>query len=218
MKNKIKILTAIGTIVVLNLSFFLSIGTDTLASEKEQVTINLTAGIGDTVANSDPQKILCRKGDYSEESIIAIIDETKEKEKQASLEVIEALSTSASEEEAFKEEYRLLANIIYREARGEPYECKVAVAKTVFNRINSPLFPNSLEEVLSAKGQFDSYGFDFVDDETLDSSDCYNAIKDALNNVCAFSEDMLYFKANGYFYGLTDYICIGNTYFSIQGL
>ena len=42
----------------------------------------------------------------------------------------------------------LLAKCVYAEARGEPYEGKVAVAAVVLNRVRSPEFPNSIYGVI----------------------------------------------------------------------
>ncbi len=48
----------------------------------------------------------------------------------------------------------LLARVIYAEARGEPFEGQVAVGAVVLNRVRSPLFPNTIEEVIYQPGQF----------------------------------------------------------------
>ena len=47
-----------------------------------------------------------------------------------------------------------LARTIYGEARGEPYEGKVAVAAVVLNRLESGLFGNSIHEVVFQRGAF----------------------------------------------------------------
>jgi N-acetylmuramoyl-L-alanine amidase len=47
-----------------------------------------------------------------------------------------------------------LARTIYGEARGEPYEGKVAVAAVVLNRLESGLFGNSVREVIFQRGAF----------------------------------------------------------------
>lgn len=47
-----------------------------------------------------------------------------------------------------------LARIIYSEARGETFEGQVAVGAVVLNRVQSPLFPDSISEVIFQKGQF----------------------------------------------------------------
>ncbi len=47
-----------------------------------------------------------------------------------------------------------LARIIYAEARGEPYLGQVAVGAVVLNRVRSPHFPNTIEQVLYEKHAF----------------------------------------------------------------
>ncbi|GIQ68580.1 spore cortex-lytic enzyme [Xylanibacillus composti] len=42
----------------------------------------------------------------------------------------------------------LMANAVYGEARGEPYEGQVAVAAVILNRIKSASFPNTVSEVI----------------------------------------------------------------------
>lgn len=48
----------------------------------------------------------------------------------------------------------LLANLIYCEAGGEPYEGQVAVGAVVMNRVLSSKFPDSIIGVIYQKGQF----------------------------------------------------------------
>lgn len=48
----------------------------------------------------------------------------------------------------------LLAQLVESEAKGEPYEGKVAVAEVVLARVRSSQFPNSIEGVIYQKGQF----------------------------------------------------------------
>ncbi len=61
----------------------------------------------------------------------------------------EVLSRSISDEE-----FDLLARIIHGEARGEPYNGKVAVGAVVINRVLNPRFPDSITEVIYDQGQF----------------------------------------------------------------
>jgi spore germination cell wall hydrolase CwlJ-like protein len=42
----------------------------------------------------------------------------------------------------------LLARLVYAEAKGEPYNGKVAVAASVLNRIDSPKYPNNVRDVV----------------------------------------------------------------------
>ncbi|MEG0259025.1 MAG: spore cortex-lytic enzyme [Lysinibacillus sp.] len=43
---------------------------------------------------------------------------------------------------------QLLANAVYGEARGEPYEGQVAVAAVILNRLEHPDFPNTISEII----------------------------------------------------------------------
>ena len=46
------------------------------------------------------------------------------------------------------QEIELLARLVHAEAKGEPYEGKVAVAATVINRVNSSAYPDTIREVI----------------------------------------------------------------------
>ncbi|MNJ44414.1 spore cortex-lytic enzyme [Paenibacillus fonticola] len=43
---------------------------------------------------------------------------------------------------------KIMANAVYGEARGEPFEGQVAVAAVILNRVKSPSFPNSVSGVI----------------------------------------------------------------------
>ncbi|MBS4176546.1 spore cortex-lytic enzyme [Lederbergia citrea] len=49
---------------------------------------------------------------------------------------------------------QLMANAVYGEARGEPYEGQVAVAAVILNRVNSASFPNTVSGVIFEPGAF----------------------------------------------------------------
>lgn len=53
----------------------------------------------------------------------------------------------------------LLACVIYQEAGGDRVcdECRRRVADVVLNRVSDPRFPNTIEDVLTAKGQYGNY-------------------------------------------------------------
>lgn len=54
-----------------------------------------------------------------------------------------------------RSDLELLASLVHAEASGEPYQGKVAVAAVVLNRIDSPLFPNTLRGVIYQPYQFE---------------------------------------------------------------
>lgn len=73
----------------------------------------------------------------------------------------------------------LLARLIHGEARGEPYEGKVAVAAVVLNRTADSKFPKTIAGVIYQPGAFDA-----VDDGQINlapDKSAYNAARDALN-------------------------------------
>lgn len=49
---------------------------------------------------------------------------------------------------------KMMANAVYGEARGEPFEGQVAVAAVILNRVKSPSFPNSATGVIFQPGAF----------------------------------------------------------------
>ena len=66
-----------------------------------------------------------------------------------------ALAAQAAQTAAISaEELKLLANIIYCEAGSESYVGKVAVGNVIINRVKSASQPNTITEVVYAKGQF----------------------------------------------------------------
>ena len=66
-----------------------------------------------------------------------------------------ALAAQAAQTAAISaEELKLFANIIYCEAGSESYVGKVAVGNVIMNRVKSASQPNTITEVIYAKGQF----------------------------------------------------------------
>lgn len=51
-------------------------------------------------------------------------------------------------------EIKIMANAVYGEARGEPFEGQVAVAAVILNRVKSPSFPNTPSGVIFQPGAF----------------------------------------------------------------
>lgn len=51
-----------------------------------------------------------------------------------------------------------LSSVIHHEARGEPFDGKVAVASVVLNRVDDPRFPDTVCEVVKQPKQFSWVG------------------------------------------------------------
>lgn len=76
-------------------------------------------------------------------------------------------------------DHRLLAKLVYAEARGESYKGKVAVAAVVLNRVRSSSFPNTVSGVI-----YQSKAFSCVSNGSINNtpnSDSIRAALDALN-------------------------------------
>jgi N-acetylmuramoyl-L-alanine amidase len=78
-----------------------------------------------------------------------------------------------------RSELMLLARLIYGESRGEPYQGQVAVGAVVLNRVKSPLFPNTISQVIYQKNEF-SVVLDGQINLTPNTTSI-NAAEDALN-------------------------------------
>lgn len=86
----------------------------------------------------------------------------------------------------------LLAQLVYAEARGEPYKGQVAVAGVVLNRVESSKFPNSIAKVIYQSG-----AFDVVDDGQINlapDQTALSAARDALNGWDPSGGALFYFN------------------------
>ena len=80
----------------------------------------------------------------------------------------------------------LLANLIYCEAGGEPYEGKVAVGSVVMNRVLSGEFPDTVVGVIFQSRQFSPVGsgrLDLALATGMANDDCYRAADAAMSGI-----------------------------------
>ena len=88
-------------------------------------------------------------------------------------------TTASSSATIVSADHRLLAKLVYAEARGEPYKGQVAVAAVVLNRVKSASFPNTVSGVIYQRNAFTCVNNGSINN-TPDSS-CIRAALDALN-------------------------------------
>ncbi len=86
----------------------------------------------------------------------------------------------------------LLARLISAEARGEPYRGQVAVGAVVLNRVDSPIFPNTIAGVIYQNGAFTCVTDGQFNKEVSESA--YRAARDALNGVDPSGGAIYYFN------------------------
>lgn len=86
----------------------------------------------------------------------------------------------------------LMANAVYGEARGEPYEGQVAVASVILNRVESATFPNTVAGVI-----FEPRAFTAVADGQIwltPNQKAKEAVLDAINGWDPTGEAIYYFN------------------------
>ena len=86
----------------------------------------------------------------------------------------------------------LLARLISAEARGESYSGQVAVGAVVLNRVNSPIFPNTIAGVIYQNGAFTCITDGQFNEPVSDSA--YRAARDAMNGVDPCGGAIYYFN------------------------
>ena len=94
------------------------------------------------------------------------------------------------------EELLLLQKVVSAEARGESSEAQYTVACVVLNRIESDIFPDTLEEVIVQSGQFECVENGAVYKVPVTES-VVDAVNQALDNN-TLSEDVLWFRSGHY--------------------
>ena len=102
-------------------------------------------------------------------------------------------TTAASSAAYLSADHRLLAKLVYAEARGESYKGQVAVAAVVLNRVASSEFPNTVTGVIYQSGAFSCVSNGSINN-TPDSS-CIRAAREALNGWDPTGGCLYYYNA-----------------------
>jgi N-acetylmuramoyl-L-alanine amidase len=87
---------------------------------------------------------------------------------------------------------QIMANAVYGEARGEPYEGQVAVAAVILNRIDSPSFPNTAAGVIFEPGAFTAVADGQI--YLTPNEKAREAVLDAINGWDPSSNALYYFN------------------------
>lgn len=107
-------------------------------------------------------------------------------------------------------EFEFLCSVVSAEA-GDNVSGQYAVACVIFNRVDSPLFPDSITEVLTESGQF----------STVRDNRCNGVVTEEICQVVlsayfqrSLPKNVLYFRCDYYFDFGTPYQEIGGNYFT----
>lgn len=88
-----------------------------------------------------------------------------------------------------QKEIDLIAKIVQAESQGEPFEGKIGVAAVIFNRLEHPQFPKSVEDVVFQKNAFSCIEtFSSIEADT----EAYRAVAEALKGSDP-TDNALYF-------------------------
>ena len=126
-------------------------------------------------------------------------------------------SSSSASSSYVSSDHRLLARLVYAEARGESYKGKVAVAAVVLNRVASASFPNTVSGVVYQSGAFSCVSNGSINCTPDDS--CIRAALDALNGWDPTGGCLYYYNAktaaDDWIFSRTVQTVIGNHSFAI---
>ncbi len=103
-------------------------------------------------------------------------------------------SVAAASASIISADHRLLAKLVYAEARGESYKGQVAVAAVVLNRVSSASFPNTISGVIYQAGAFSCVANGMINN-TPDST-AIRAALDALNGWDPTGGCLYYYNPN----------------------
>jgi N-acetylmuramoyl-L-alanine amidase len=84
----------------------------------------------------------------------------------------------------------LLARLVHAEAKGEPYDGKVAVATVVLNRVEHKQFPDTIKDVIYEKNAFEPVMNGSIDEPA--DKEAYKAVQEALTDQ-GNDDELLYF-------------------------
>ncbi len=115
----------------------------------DYVTVALDLGTGITIAEIEEQQ---RKEAEAKAKAKAEAEAAKKAAQQSSNKSSSNKTTAAKLAEL--DDVTLLAAIIYCEAGGSSYECQLAVASVIMNRVHGSTYPDTIVGVLTQKGQF----------------------------------------------------------------
>lgn len=104
-------------------------------------------------------------------------------------------------------EIALLERVVMSEASIEPYDCKVAVAETILNRMD--MYSTSLEDVVYAPNQYS------IADNGQPTDEVKQAVAQALE-YRVNPTNMIYFRQDYYHSFGTPYTAYGEMYFSLK--
>lgn len=107
-----------------------------------------------------------------------------------------AVSESDLENEEFCDSLEILATCVEAEAGNQDLKGKRLVADVILNRVESPRFPDTIEDVISQKYQFTTYWDGSMNAVTEPSEESFKAVNMELRS--RLDDEILFFTAGDY--------------------
>lgn len=105
----------------------------------------------------------------------------------------------------------LIAQTIAAEAENQPLEGKILIAHVILNRVDNEAFPDTVEGVISAPGQFTTWHNGQIQ-KVVPTAEDYEAVKLALRGE---NQEPVFFFRNQHYHGCgKPYTQVGDHYFS----
>jgi len=146
-------------------------------------TQNNISSYSDQISDAEEAALAYEAEMKKKEEDIAYLQKKLDEEKRLSQLASNSTKRDISDVVFAEGDRYLLANLIYCEAGGEPYEGKVAVGAVVMNRVVSSVFPDTVVGVIYAKRQFSpvaSGRLALALAENRATPDCYRAADEAM--------------------------------------
>lgn len=90
-----------------------------------------------------------------------------------------------------QQDKELIARLVWGEAQGEPFEGQQAVAEVILNRLAADNFPNTVQDIVYAEGQFLSAPNLYLAELTHTQ---YEAVERAIRGPYVLPEDVVFFS------------------------
>lgn len=117
-----------------------------------------------------------------------------------------------------EEDFEFFARVVAAEDNGDhenDYDNQVAIAQVIWNRVDSPNWPNTVREVLTQKNPKQFSTVKNGDCHTTTNDNCRKAIVDAYVNR-PHPANVIYFNCIGFSSSLEPYMQISDNYFSYE--
>lgn len=113
------------------------------------------------------------------------------------------------------QEYDLICTTVWCESGNQDFDTQVMVALTIFNRLESDLFPNTVREVIYSKGAYSVTNW-----SNFESRGWTDSVQEAVGYALEYNEhpkDMFYFRTKHYHKFGKAYMRSDDLWFSTQG-